>query len=243
MSDIVKEKPLEAKEEKIAPIRKAIAKNLKFAMSSVAYCSLVQKANVTKLWNHRLAVKDKVIAEHGVKLTFLSWIIKAVSIALSEFPVFSAKFDEEKGVAIYPDHLNIGIAVDTPSGLVVPVIKNTETLSIVEIQKEIVRLATLARDKKLKMSDMQGGCYTITNIGSVGIMFGSPIMNYPQIGITAAGAIVDEVLATKDGKFESGKVMYLSIAADHRWVDGADMGRFNGRVIELLENPERLGEL
>lgn len=242
MADIFETKPLVAKEEKIAPIRKAIAKNLKFAMSSVAYCSLVQKVNVTNLWNYRLAVKDKVVAEHGVKLTFLSWIIKAVTIALSEYPVFSAKFDEEKGVAIYPEHLNIGIAVDTPYGLVVPVIKNAETLSIVEIQKEIIRLATLARDKKLKMSDMQGGCYTITNVGSVGIMWGSPIMNYPEIAITAVGAITDEVMK-KDDNFEVGKVMYLSIAADHRWVDGADMGRFNGRVKELLESPERLGEL
>ncbi|VEU77884.1 2-oxo acid dehydrogenase subunit E2 [Mycoplasmopsis columbinasalis] len=241
MAEIINVKPLEAKEVPLAPIRKAIAKNLKHAMDSVAYCSLVQKVNATPLWNHRKAVLANVQEKHGVKLTFLSWIIKAITIALSEFPIFAAKVNEETGKIVYPDTLNIGIAVDTPYGLVVPVIKGAEKLSIVEIQQEIVRLAGLARDRKLKMSDMQGGCYTITNVGSVGVLWGTPIMNYPEISITAVGAIQDE-LALVDGQVVANKVMYLSIAADHRWVDGADMGRFNGRVKELLEQPELLGE-
>ncbi|MGY5139517.1 2-oxo acid dehydrogenase subunit E2 [Mycoplasmopsis gallinarum] len=242
MSEIIEVKPLEAKEVKLPPIRKAIAKNLKNAMNQVAYCSLVQKVDATNLWNYRLQVKDKVLAEKGVKLTFLSWIIKAITIALSEYPMFAAKVDEENGIIKFPDSLNIGIAVDTPYGLVVPVIKNADKLSIVEIQQEIVRLATLARDKKLTMADMQGGSYTITNVGSVGVLWGTPIMNYPEIAITAVGAIEDQ-LTLVDKEIVVKKAMYLSIAADHRWVDGADMGRFNGRVKELLEQPEKLGEL
>lgn len=242
MSNIIEVKPLEAKVEKLTPMRKAIARNLKTAMSSVAYCSLTLKLDATNLWNHRKAVVNQVAEKEGVKLTFLSWIIKATTIALSEFPIFSAKVNEESGEVIYPAELNIGMAVDTPYGLVVPVIKNAEKLSIVEIQKEIVRLATLARDRKLKMSDMQGACFTITNVGSVGVLYGSPIMNYPEIGILATGAIVDEVMV-KDGQFVAGKSMGLSIAADHRWVDGADMGRFVSRIIELLKEPEKLGEL
>ncbi|QSF13743.1 2-oxo acid dehydrogenase subunit E2 [Mycoplasma sp. Mirounga ES2805-ORL] len=235
-------KKIEARTEKLTPIRKAIARNLKNAMQHVAYTSLVQKVDATKLWNHRKSVVKKIQEKEGVKLTFLSWIIKATTIALSEYPVFSAKVDEEKGEIIYPGSLNIGIAVDTPYGLVVPVIKDADKLDIIGIQKEIIRLASLAQDKKLKMSDMQGACFTITNVGSVGVLTGTPIMNYPEIAILGTGAIVDEALVKGD-KIVPGKTMNLSIAADHRWVDGADMGRFNGRIKELLENPETLGDL
>ncbi|MBN0919619.1 2-oxo acid dehydrogenase subunit E2 [[Mycoplasma] gypis] len=240
--EIVKVQPLEAKEEKLAPIRKAIAKNLKNAMDHVAYSSLVTKVDATDLWNYRAAVKDEVAQRTGTKLTFLSFIVKAVTIALSEERMFSAKIDEENGVVKFPGELNIGIAVDTPFGLVVPVIKNAEKLSIVEIQNEIIRLAGLARDRKLKMSDMQGACFTITNVGTVGALYGTPIMNYPEIAILATGAIIDDVIV-RNKEISKGKSLFLTIAADHRWVDGGDMGRFNWRVKELLEKPEVLGEL
>lgn len=257
MSEIIKLQPLEAKEVKMAPIRKAIAKNLKNAIDHVAYTSLVQKVDATNLWNYRKEVKDKVLKEKGVKLTFLSWIIKATTIALSENIIFASKVDEENFVIKYPGQLNIGIAVDTPYGLVVPVIKGADKLSIVEIQQEIIRLASLARERKLKMSDMQGADFTITNVGSVGVLFGNPIMNYPEIAILATGAIFDEVALVdtncckeankccgSDGKCcINKKSMYLSVAADHRWVDGGDIGRFNARIVELLEQPEKLGEL
>ncbi|WP_029513232.1 2-oxo acid dehydrogenase subunit E2 [Mycoplasmopsis primatum] len=242
MAEIVKEKALEAKELPIPTIRKAIAKNLKEVVDSVAYCALTIKADVTNLWNLRSAVKDKVLKDHNVKLTFLSWIVKASSIALSEFPNFTAKWDAANAKIIYPDTINIGIAVDTPYGLVVPVIRGVEKLNVIDIQNEIVRLSTLARDKKLKMSDMTGGCFTITNVGSSGVLFGSPIMNKGEVAITATGAIIDELKLTKDAKVENRKIMYLSIAADHQWVDGADMARFQGRVKELIESPEQLGE-
>lgn len=240
--ELAKVKPLEEKEAPISGIRKAIAKNLKEVLETSAYCSLVLKADVTNLWNLRAKVKDKVFEEHNIKLTFLSWIVKASAIALSEYPSFAARWDGVEGKVYYPGTLNIAIAVDTPFGLFVPVIRGVENLSIIEIQKEIVRLSTLAREKKLKMSDMTGGCFAITNVGSAGVLFGSPIMNKGNTAISATGAIIDELKLNKEGAVENRKVMYLPIAADHQWVDGADMARFQGRIKELIENPEQLGE-
>lgn len=238
----IKEQPLVAKVEKIAPIRKAIAINLKEVMNSVAYCSLDMKAKMKKLWDHRAAVNKVALEKHNLKLTFLPWIIKAASIALSEFPVFTAKFDETTGEVSYPSTIDISIAVDTPYGLVVPVIRGIENLSLVQIQQEITRLSGLARDRKLSMKDMMGGCFTVTNVGSVGVISGSPIMNKGQLSIIATGRIEDTVIV-EEGNIVPSKIMNISIAADHRWVDGADMGRFTGRIIELLENPESLGEI
>ncbi|TQC51532.1 dihydrolipoamide acetyltransferase [Mycoplasmopsis mucosicanis] len=243
MTEIVQPKSLEARTEKISPIRKAIAKNLKEVMNTIAYCALTRKGDVSALWDLRKKNVTAVLEKEGVKLTFLSWIIKATAIALSEHQAFIGSWNEETGEITYPDSINISIAVDTPYGLVVPVIRNVEKLSIVEIQKEIVRFAKLAQDRKLTMKDMTGGCFTITNVGSVGVLHGSPIPNKGNVGILAVGAIADEVKVNKDGSFSPSKQLYLTIAADHRWVDGADMARLNNRVFELLEKPELLGEL
>ncbi|MBU4690467.1 2-oxo acid dehydrogenase subunit E2 [Mycoplasma sp. ES3157-GEN-MYC] len=243
MSDMIQAKELVAKTEAITPIRKAIAKNLKQVVDNIAYCALTQKTDASALWNFRKQVVVSVQEKEGVKLTFLSWIIKATAIALTEFPAFAAKWDGEKGEVSYPETININIAVDTPYGLVVPVIRNVEKLSIVEIQKEIVRLAQLAQDKKLTMKDMSGGNFTVTNVGSMGVLFGSPIPNLGQTAILAVGSIVDGVKADKSGAFSLIKELYLTIAADHRWVDGGDMGRLNNRIMQLLQTPELLGEL
>ncbi|MCS4536572.1 MULTISPECIES: 2-oxo acid dehydrogenase subunit E2 [unclassified Mycoplasma] len=243
MSEMIKPKDLVAKVEKIPPIRKAIAKNLKNVMDNIAYCALTRKGDATTLWNYRKANVAKVLEKDGVKLTFLSWITKATAIALTEFPAFLGSWNAETGEITYPDSVNINIAVDTPFGLLVPVIRNVEKLSVVEIQKEIVRLAALAQERKIGPKDMAGGNFTITNVGSVGVLHGSPIPNGGQVGILAVGAIMDEVIVNKDGSFAPSKQIYLSVAADHRWVDGADMARLNNRIIELLQKPELLGEL
>ncbi|WP_029608623.1 2-oxo acid dehydrogenase subunit E2 [Mycoplasma simbae] len=243
MAEFVQPKALEAKVEKIAPIRKAIAKNLKTVMDTIAYVSLVRKGEVNALWDFRKKHVAEVQEREGVKLTFLSWILKATAIALTEFPAFIGSWNDQTGEVTYPDTVNINIAVDTPFGLVVPVIRSAEKLSIVEIQKEIVRLAGLAQARKLTMKDMSGGHFTITNVGSVGVLHGSPIPNLGQVAILAVGAIADEVKVNKDGSFAPTKQLYLSVAADHRWVDGADMARLNNRIYELLEKPELLGEL
>lgn len=150
-----------------------------------------------------------------MKLTFLAFIAKAILIALSEFPVMAAKYDEATSEIVYPDTLNLGLAVDTEAGLMVPVIKDAQKLSIVEIAKEIVRLAKAARERKIKPSEMQGGSFTITNYGSVGSLYGVPVINYPELAIAGVGAIIDSA-EVKDGQIVASKIMHLTVAADHR---------------------------
>ncbi|WP_348602573.1 2-oxo acid dehydrogenase subunit E2 [Mesomycoplasma hyopneumoniae] len=233
---------LEGKREKIAPIRKAIARAMTNSWNSVAYVNLVNQIDVSDLWKLRKSVLEPVLKTSGVKLTFLAFIAKAILIALSEFPVMAAKYDEATSEIVYPDTLNLGLAVDTDAGLMVPVIKDAQKLSIVEIAKEIVRLAKAARERKIKPSEMQGGSFTITNYGSVGSLYGVPVINYPELAIAGVGAIIDSA-EVKDGQIVASKIMHLTVAADHRWIDGATIGRFAARVKELLEKPEILGIL
>ncbi|AJC49731.1 dihydrolipoamide acetyltransferase [Mycoplasma flocculare] len=233
---------LEAKREKIALIRKAIARAMTNSWNSVAYVNLVNQIDVSDLWKLRKSVLESVQKAAGVKLTFLAFIAKAILIALTEFPIMAAKYDETSNEIVYPETLNLGLAVDTEAGLMVPVIKDAQNLSIVEIAKEIIRLAKAARERKIKPSEMQGGSFTITNYGSVGSLYGVPVINYPELAIAGVGAIIDSA-EVKDGQIVAAKIMHLTVAADHRWIDGATIGRFAARVKELLEKPEILGIL
>ncbi|MBN3534473.1 2-oxo acid dehydrogenase subunit E2 [Mycoplasma procyoni] len=233
---------LDGKREKITPIRKAIAKAMTTSRDSVAYFSLVNEIDMTRLWDLRKSIVEDVQKTTGVKLTFLPYISKAILVALKEFPVLAAKYDEANSEIVYPTTLNLGIAVDTEAGLMVPVVKDAHALTIVDLAQEISRLALAARDRKIKPNEMQGGSFTITNYGSVGALFGTPVINYPELAIAGVGAIIDKVLV-KNGQFVAGKVMNLTVSADHRWIDGATVGRFMSRVKELLEKPEILGVL
>ncbi|MBG0730943.1 2-oxo acid dehydrogenase subunit E2 [Mycoplasma sp. 'Moose RK'] len=233
---------LESRREPIPPIRKAIARAMTNSWNSVAYVNLVNQIDVTSLWNLRKLVLEPVQKAAGVKLTFLAFIAKAILIALADFPIMAAKYDEKSNEIVYPGTLNLGLAVDTEAGLMVPVIKDAQNLSIVEIAKEIIRLAGAARDKKIKPNEMQGGSFTITNYGSVGSLYGVPVINYPELAIAGVGAIIDSA-EVKDGQVVAAKIMHLTVAADHRWIDGATIGRFAARVKELLEKPEILGIL
>ncbi|WP_371246298.1 2-oxo acid dehydrogenase subunit E2 [Mycoplasmopsis agassizii] len=233
---------LVAKREKINFVRKAIAKAMKNSWANVAYVNLKHRVNVSKLWDIRKEIKDDVKAEKNVNLTFLAFVVKAVTLALKEFPIFGAKYDEKTEEIVYPNAVNIGIAVDTDHGLFVPVIKDADQKSVVEIAAEIVSLAKAARDKNLKPAQMQGATFTITNYGSVGSLHGLPVINYPEIGILGLGAIVDEAFySATEKKLVAGKAMYLTTAADHRWIDGSTIGRFTTRVANLLEKPSLLG--
>ncbi|WP_192805348.1 2-oxo acid dehydrogenase subunit E2 [[Mycoplasma] mobile] len=230
----------ELKREKVTPIRKAIAKAMKNSWSNVAYTNLVNEINVGSLVSLREKIKDSVQDLTGVKVTFLPFIIKAITLALKEFPVLMAKYDEQASELVYSGTLNIGIAVDTEAGLMVPVIKNADKLNIIEIAKEITRLAVAARDKKIKADELKGSDFTVTNYASVGSLFGIPVINYPDMAIAGIGVIKDEPIVTKNG-IVAGKIMNLTVAADHRWVDGATIGRFAQKVKHFLENPELLG--
>ncbi|WP_434336969.1 2-oxo acid dehydrogenase subunit E2 [Mesomycoplasma conjunctivae] len=233
---------LDGRREKIAPIRKAIARAMRTSWESVAYVNLVNEIDMSALWNLRKSILDDVLKSSGVKLTFLPFIAKAILIALQEFPIIAAKYDEASQEIVYPATINLGFAVDTEAGLMVPVIKDAQSLSMIEIAKEISRLAIAARDRKIKPTEMQGGSFTITNYGSVGALYGVPVINYPEMAIAGVGAIIDKAIV-KNGQIVPGKIMHLTVAADHRWIDGATIGRFAARVKELLEKPEVLGIL
>ncbi|VEU75934.1 2-oxo acid dehydrogenase subunit E2 [Mycoplasmopsis columboralis] len=224
----------------ITPIRKAIAKAMTNSWDNVAYVNLVHEIDMTNLWNLRSSIKDLVLKSDNVKLTFLPYILKAVAIALREFPKFTAKYNEAKSTLDYPGVINLGFAVDTEAGLMVPVIPGADQLSILDLAKEIGRLAKAARERTIKPAEMKGAGFTVTNYGSVGSLFGVPVINYPELAIAGVGAIVDKPVV-KNGAVVPGKVMYITVAGDHRWIDGAEIGRFASRVKELLEKPEVLG--
>lgn len=230
----------EAHSEPVSPMRKAIAKAMTNSWDNVAYTNLVHKVDMTRLWNLRASIKDLVFEKENVKLTFLPYIVKAVAIALKEFPKFAAKYNEKENTLDYPGSVNVGIAVDTEAGLMVPVINDANRLSILDIASEVTRLASAARKRTIKPNEMKGAGFTITNYGSVGSLFGVPVINYPELAICGVGAIIDEPVI-QNGQIVPGKVMYVTVAADHRWIDGAEVGRFASRVKELLEKPEVLG--
>ena len=224
---------------KVSPIRGAISKAMKNSWDNVAYTNLVVEVNMTTLWDQRkatLATKGAV-DKLGVKVTFLPFIVKAVSQALEKFPQLNAKYDAKTNEIIQYSDKNIGIAVDAPHGLFVPVVKQAEVKDLVTIAQDINSLALKVRDKKIKPDEMKGGTFSITNYGSVGALYGVPVINFPEIAILGTGGIIDRVMQTPSGQFINGKVMHLTLAADHRWVDGADMGRFLQVVKTKLENP------
>ena len=224
---------------KVSPIRGAISKSMKNSWDNVAYTNLVVEVNMTSLWDQRKAtVATKGAVEKlGTKVTFLPFIVKAVSQALEQFPQLNAKYDGKTNEIIQYHDKNIGIAVDAPHGLFVPVVKQAETKDLVTISKDIISLATKVRDKKIKPDEMKDGTFSITNYGSVGALYGVPVINFPEIAILGTGGIIDRVMQTPSGQFINGKIMHITLAADHRWVDGADMGRFLQVVKNKLENP------
>jgi 2-oxoglutarate dehydrogenase E2 component (dihydrolipoamide succinyltransferase) len=185
----------------------------------------------------RLANKDKFKEKHGVNLGFMSFFAKAVSYALQEWPAVNAYIDGDN--IIYHNYCDISIAVSAPKGLVVPVIRNAESLSMAGIEKKVVELATKARDNKLSMEEMQGGTFTITNGGVFGSLMSTPIINIPQSAILGMHKIQERPVVI-DGQIVARPMMYLALSYDHRIVDGRESVSFLVRVKELLENPELL---
>lgn len=216
-------------------MRKAIAKAMKDSWGNVAYTNLAVEIDVTELWEQRNKFKDSILKEEGVKLTLLPFIVKAISKALEKYPSFNALVDEQKGQIVQKGNINIGIAIDTKDGLIVPNIKDANLKSILDIAKEISSLAEKARNKKIQMSDLSNGTFSISNYGSLGVSFGVPVIKYPEVAIAGIGTLENKI--KKDGlHFVERKVMYLTVAADHRWIDGGDIGRFAGKIKQYLEN-------
>jgi pyruvate dehydrogenase E2 component (dihydrolipoamide acetyltransferase) len=179
------------------------------------------------------------LADEGIKLSPMPYFIKALIATLREFPVFNSTFDQERGEIVLKHYYNIGIAVDAPEGLVVPVIKGADRKSIVRLAQEIADLASRGRERSLKLDELRGGTITITNIGPLGGILATPIINYPEVAIIGMHSIQDRP-AVVDGEICIRKRMYLSISFDHQIIDGAQAARFMNRMTQFLAEPHYL---
>ncbi len=198
----------------------------------------VDEANLTALVELRERLKPTA-EKAGVKITYLPFIFKAVASALKVFPNVNSSYDEATGEVVHKQYFNLGCAVDTEAGLIVPVVKNVDSKSILEIAKSITELAGKAREGKLSPDDISGSSFAVTNIGSAGSLLSFPIINAPDAAILGVHTIVDRPIV-KDGQIVIGKMMYLSLSFDHRLIDGAEAARFVKHLTRLLENPDLL---
>lgn len=225
------------KREKMSNLRKTVSRRLVEAKNTTAMLTTFNEVDMSAIMAIRAKYKDKFKEGHGVNLGFMSFFTKAVCFALQEWPAVNAYIDGEH--IIYHDYCDISIAVSAPKGLVVPVIRNAESLSMAEIEKKVVELATKARDNKLSMEEMQGGTFTITNGGVFGSLMSTPIINIPQSAILGMHKIQDRPMAI-NGQVVIKPMMYLALSYDHRIIDGRESVGFLVRVKELLEAPELL---
>ncbi|MEE2912832.1 MAG: dihydrolipoamide acetyltransferase family protein [Planctomycetota bacterium] len=216
-------------------IRRKIAESLMHSLNTAAHFQVIDEADVSKLDQRRKALSDLV----GRKFSLLPFIMSAVIKAVKTHPTLNATVDDFVDEILVHGEINLGCAVDTEQGLMVPVIKRAHELSPVQLADETARLASECRDRSINREELTGGTFTISNVGSYGGMFSTPIINYPQVAILAVGRANERVL-TKDGAFYAGQVLPLSLSCDHRVVDGAEGARFLRTAIELLENPEEL---
>ncbi|MBS1971267.1 MAG: dihydrolipoyllysine-residue acetyltransferase [Bdellovibrionales bacterium] len=219
-------------------IRRKIAENLQRSKQIIPHFTLMDEANVTELVAFRESLKDYA-EKNGTKITYLPIVMKALIATIREFPMFNASIDDAASEIVYKKYFNIGFAADTPQGLVVPVIKNADQKTIVELSKEILDLSKRARDGKLKPDEMKGAGITITNIGSVGGTYATPVINHPEVAILGMYKI-DEKPVIKNGQLAAIKVMNYTVTCDHRLIDGAVAARFMKSFLERIQNPGRL---
>ena len=217
-------------------IRKTIAKNMSQSYSIIPHVTHTDEADVTELV--KLREKEKLNAEkRNIKLTFLPFIIKAIILSLKNHSYVNSSLEQEE--IILKKYYNIGFAVDTPDGLLVPVIKNADSKSILEIAKEIYELAEKAKTRKIDLGDLKGSTFTITNVGSLGGIYSTPIINYPECAIIALGKIKKQPKII-DFNIRIRDVLPLSFTFDHRIIDGAEAARFVNDIIKMLEDPDLL---
>jgi pyruvate dehydrogenase E2 component (dihydrolipoamide acetyltransferase) len=216
-------------------VRRSIAKAMVKSKYTAPHVTAMDEADVTALWD--LRSKEKAKAEkRGIKLTILPFIMKAVIAGLVEHPYLNATLDDENEEVILKKYYNIGVAVDTPEGLMVPVVKNAKDKSIFQLAEELTQLSEKAKNRTIDLADLKGGSFTISNYGAVGGLQGTPIINHPEVAILGVGKIKD-MPVVRDGKIEIRKIIFLSLSFDHRVVDGAEAVRFLNAVIEHLEDP------
>ena len=214
--------------------RKRIAENLLQSQHSTAHLTTFNEVDMTQVNTLRERMKEKLEKEHGVKLTFMPFFVKAACMALKSYPIVNARIDGD--AIVYKHYVNMGIAVASEGGLVVPNIKDADRRGILDIAREIGTVAKRARDGKLSMDDLTGGTFTITNGGVFGSLVSTPIINYPQVAILGLHKIQDRPVAV-NGKVEIRPMMYIALSYDHRIIDGQQAVLFLVKVKELIEDP------
>jgi pyruvate dehydrogenase E2 component (dihydrolipoamide acetyltransferase) len=228
-------------EERVAlkGVRKKIAEKMQLAKQIVPHFTLMDEANVTELVKLRASLKAQ-LAEKKVKVTYLPFIMKALIATAREFPELNASIDDAASEIVYKHYFNMGFAADTPQGLLVPVIKNADRKSILELSMEIVELSEKARQGKLALEEMRGATMSITNIGSIGGTYATPIINHPEVMIFGMYKISKKAVFDEKGGVKAVDVMNVTVTADHRLIDGAVAARFLKAAIARLENPALL---
>jgi 2-oxoglutarate dehydrogenase E2 component (dihydrolipoamide succinyltransferase) len=223
--------------EKMSPLRKTVAKRLVAVKNETAMLTTFNEVNMKPIMDLRGKYKDQFKEKHGVGLGFMSFFTKAVCEAMKDFPSVNARIDGES--VVFNDFVDVSIAVSAPKGLVVPIIRNAESMSLAQIEKSVIELATKARDSKLTIDEMTGGTFTITNGGVFGSMMSTPIINAPQSAILGMHNIIERPIAEK-GEVVIRPMMYVALSYDHRIIDGRESVGFLVRVKQLLEDPARL---
>jgi len=221
--------------EPLSMIRKTIAKNMTRSKQNAVHMSVMDEVEASELVAARQRLKPRFEAL-GLKLSYLPFIIKAVSLALREHHILNAELDLENERIIHKDHINIGIAVDTDDGLVVPVIRDADQLSIQELAARINDFSVRAPKRQLSLDELKGGTFSITSYGSIGGYFAVPVINYPQAAIFGIGRLTQKPVI-KDGQIAIGNVLPISMSVDHRIVDGGEVARFLNLVLEYLKDP------
>lgn len=221
--------------EPLSQMRKTIARNMIQSKHNAAHMTVFEEVEISELDRIRKKYKE-ILSQNGIKLTYLAFIVKAVALSLRKFRALNAEIDMEKGNMIYKKYYNIGIAIDTPKGLVVPVIRNADKISVKEIASQIQEISDKARDGKLTLDDMKDGTFTITSYGSIGGLFAVPVINYPQAAILGIGRISKRPVVKEDAVVP-GLVLPLSLSVDHRIADGGETARFVNSVMDYLAEP------
>jgi len=224
--------------EQLSRMRKTIAANMVRSVSTIPHLTNFDDADVTEL-EHLRKASTQEYTKSNIKLTALGFVIKAVSLSLRQHPIVNASIDIEKGELVYKDYVNIGLAVDTPRGLVVPVLRNCDEMSIPQIAQAVAETAEKAKNAQYGIEDLRGGTFTISNLGAIGGTYSTPIINWPEVAILLVGRS-RKLPVVRDDRIESRLMMPLSLSYDHRVIDGAAAARFLKEVIGYLESPGRL---
>jgi 2-oxoglutarate dehydrogenase E2 component (dihydrolipoamide succinyltransferase) len=223
---------------RMTKLRQSIAKRLKGAQETAAILTTFNEVDMTAIMELRKTYQDNFVKKHDVKLGFMSFFVKAAVQALKEFPAVNAEIDGDE--IVYKNYYDIGIAVSTPQGLIVPVVRDCDQKSMAQIEKDIIDVGTRARDGKVAIEEMQGGTFTVTNGGIFGSLMSTPILNAPQSAILGMHKIQQRAMVMPDGSIEARPMMYLAMSYDHRIIDGKESVSFLVRIKEALEDPQRL---